>query len=96
MESIPRQGGKFYWGLIENAVAAGAKSLYVAMFDEVNEGTAVFKVSDAPPVGETVKFADMNGQPTDHYLFLTGEAGKLLRGQRKSLPAGEIPVRTSR
>ncbi len=96
VESIPRQGGKFYWGLIENAVAAGAKSLYVAMFDEVNEGTAIFKVTGEPPVGETVKFAKMDGQPTDHYLFLTGEAGKLLRGQRKSLPAGEIPVRTSR
>ena len=52
MASIPRQGGRFYWNLVETAVAAGAKSLYVAMFDEVNEGTAVFKVSDAPPVGD--------------------------------------------
>ena len=94
--SIPRQGGRFYWNLVETAVAAGAKSLYVAMFDEVNEGTAVFKVSDAPPVGETVKFADMDGQPTDHYLFLTGEAAKLLRGERKPTPIDELPVRTFR
>ena len=94
--SIPRQGGRFYWNLVETAVAVGAKSLYVAMFDEVNEGTAVFKVSDAPPVGETVKFADMDGQPTDHYLFLTGEAAKLLRGERKPTPIDELPVRTFR
>ena len=96
VECIPRQGGTFYWDQIQSAVAAGANRLYVAMFDEVNEGTAIFKVSDNPPVGTTVKFARMDGCPSDHYLFLTGEAAKLLRGERAPTQPGEIPARPSR
>lgn len=44
--SIPRQGGRFYWQLISTAINAWAKSLYVAMFDEVYESTAIFKCTD--------------------------------------------------
>ena len=93
VESIPRQGGTFYWDQIQTAVAAGANYLYVAMFDEVNEGTAIFKVSDNPPVGKTVKFARMDGRPSDHYLYLTGEGAKLLRGERTPTKPGKIPAR---
>ena len=65
--------------------------LYVAMFDEVNEGTAIFKCSDNPPVGDTIEFIDMDGMPSDHYVWLTGEAGKMLR---KEIPLDfKIPVR---
>jgi len=77
--SIPRQGGRFYWDQISTAINAGAEMLYVAMFDEVNEGTAIFKVSDNPPVSEHAKFLGLDGEPTDHYLFLTGQASKMLR-----------------
>ena len=49
--------------------------IYVAMFDEVNEGTAIFKVSDNLPVSDVAKFADIEGVPSDWYLWLTGEAG---------------------
>ncbi len=77
--SIPRQGGKFYWQQISTAINAGCKMLYVAMFDEVNEGTAIFKCSDNPPVSDTLEFVDMDGMPSDHYLWLTGEAGKILK-----------------
>ena len=79
VESIPRQGGRFYWQLISTALAAGADKLYVAMFDEVNEGTAIFKCTDSPPVSDEAQFADMDGMPSDHYLWLTGEAAKVLR-----------------
>lgn len=77
--SIPRQGGRFYWQQISTAINAGATMLYVAMFDEVNEGTAIFKCSDNPPVSNIAKFINMDGKPSDHYLWLTGEAGKMLR-----------------
>lgn len=80
--SIPRQGGRFYWSQISTAINAGAEMLYVAMFDEVNEGTAIFKVSDNPPVGEDFKMLGLDGEPTDHYLFLTGEASKILRREK--------------
>jgi hypothetical protein len=82
VESIPRQGGRFYWQQLSTAILAGAEMIYVAMFDEVNEGTAIFKVSDNPPVHETAQFADLDGKPSDHYLWLTGEASKILKGQK--------------
>lgn len=80
--SIPRQGGRFYWQQIVTTLNAGASMLYVAMFDEVNEGTAIFKGSNTPPKGVNTSFIDMDGQPSDHYLWLTGEAAKILRNEK--------------
>lgn len=80
--SIPRQGGRFYWQQIATTINAGASMLYVAMFDEVNEGTAIFKGSDNPPVSTVTSFINMDGKPADHYLWLTGEAAKMLRNQK--------------
>jgi len=80
--SIPRQGGRFYWQMLSTAINAGGKMLYVAMFDEVNEGTAIFKCSDAPPPGKGTLFIDMDHQPSDHYLWLTGEASKIIKGKK--------------
>ncbi|MDR0395032.1 MAG: xylosidase [Tannerella sp.] len=80
--SIPRQGGRFYWQQLSTAIRAGAEMIYVAMFDEVNEGTAIFKCSDNPPVSEVAKFVDMDGMPSDHYLWLTGEAARMLRREK--------------
>ena len=80
--SIPRQGGRFYWQQMATAMTAGAEMIYVAMFDEVNEGTAIFKCSDNPPVSEIAKFVDMDGRPSDWYLWLTGEAAKMLRKEK--------------
>ena len=89
--SIPRQGGRFFWQQISTALMAGVDMLYVAMFDEVNEGTAIFKCTDNPPVSKIAKFIDMDGKPSDQYLWLTGEAGKMLR-KEKSLSIA-LPVR---
>jgi len=80
--SIPRQGGRFYWQQMSTAILAGAEMIYVAMFDEVNEGTAIFKCSDNPPVSDVAKFVDMDGRPSDWYLWLTGEAAKMLRREK--------------
>ena len=80
--SIPRQGGRFYWQQLSTAIMAGAEMIYVAMFDEVNEGTAIFKCSDNPPVSDVAKFVDMDGRPSDWYLWLTGEAAKMLRKEK--------------
>jgi CubicO group peptidase (beta-lactamase class C family) len=89
--SIPRQGGRFYWQLISTAIGAGADKLYVAMFDEVNEGTAIFKCTDNPPVSSVAQFAGMDGKPSDHYLWLTGQAAKMLR---KEIPlSSQMPKR---
>ena len=64
--------------------------VYVAMFDEVDEGTAIFKCTNDPPVGEN-PFVTYEGLPSDHYLWLSGEGGRLLRGERPM--QGSVPVR---
>ena len=84
--SIPRMGGRFFWEQIYTAVRSGAEMLYVAMFDEVNEGTAIFKCTDNPPVHEVAKFIGMDGKPSDHYLWLTGQGAKMLRGEMPLSP----------
>lgn len=78
LNQIPRQKGGFYWSQISEAMQAGTKMLYVAMFDEMDEGTAIFKCTNELPIGP--KLCDYEGLPSDHYLWLTGEAGKMLRG----------------
>jgi hypothetical protein len=90
LNAIPRLQGRFFWSQITAARRAGAEMLYVAMFDEVDEGTAIFKVTNHPPTGpgDGVQFATYEGLPSDHYLRLTGLAGPVLRGE---LPAGEEP-----
>ncbi len=38
-----RHGGEFYWQQIHRFINQGAQMLYVAMFDEIDEGTAIYK-----------------------------------------------------
>lgn len=78
----------FLWSQIEEAKALGSQMLYVAMFDEVDEGTAIFKCVNNPPSGDGVPFLDYEGLPSDYYLKLVGDAGRLLRDER-SLKAGQ-------
>lgn len=90
LDQIPRQGGKFYWDQISTAMASGAKMLYVAMFDEMDEGTAIFKCASQTPAGAS--FVSCASVPSDHYLWLTGQAGKMLRGE---IPySTRLPVRS--
>lgn len=77
--AIPRVGGKFFWDLMYNAIAAGSKMVYIAMFDEIDEGTAIIPVSDNPPNGNNAEFVSNDGVPADHYLKLTGLGAKMLR-----------------
>ena len=80
--AISREGGKFLWQQAAEAKRAGAEMIYVAMFDEVDEGTAILKATNQPPTGES-EFITYEGSPPDHYLWLTGEIGKMLRGADK-------------
>ena len=86
---IPRLGGRFFWKQVKGAVDAGAESLYLAMFDEIDEGTAFFKCTNTPPVGES-SFITYEGEAPDHYLWLADEAAKYLRGELRS---SRMPVR---
>jgi hypothetical protein len=79
--AIPRQGGRFFWDQAVAVRKAGIESLHVAMFDELDDGTAIFKITADPPVGKS-PFVSEPGIKPDHYLRLAGEAGRMLRGER--------------
>ena len=104
-DHMPRLKGEFLWSQFVAAKRAGASMVYVAMFDEVDEGTAIFKCSSEVPTNEPNKFLTYEGLPSDFYLRLTGAGGKLLRGELpvtealpdlgvREFPAYERPVMT--
>ncbi len=83
LNQIPRLGGRFAWRQIELVREYGMNLAYLAMFDEVDEGTAWFKVTNDPPQG---RWATYEGYPSDYYLTIAGLAQRYLRGEQVSLP----------
>lgn len=91
LNQIPRNGGSFYWRQVYDAVHAGCTMIYGAMFDEVNEGTAMYKLvptaAQLPAQGQFLALdADGITLNSDWYLRLANQAGRMLRG--------EIPLQT--
>lgn len=87
---IPRNKGSFMWKQVVNCMNSGAEMIYVAMFDEIDEGTAIYKVTNNPPVGES-KFVTYEGLPSDFYLRLVGEATKWMHGKKGY--TAELPLK---
>lgn len=90
LDQIPRLQGRFQWAQYVQAKEVGAIMIYQAMFDEMDEGTAIFKCTNSPPVGES-RFVIYEGLPSDHYLWLTGMGARLLRGEIE--PTDAMPQR---
>lgn len=86
---IPRRGGKFLWEQFHTLSQLGVDSVCVAMFDEMDEGTAILKITNSPPVEG--HFVTYEGMPADWYLRLMGEGTSLLR-EKSTVPA-EIPIK---
>ncbi len=85
LNQIPRNGGTFYWRQAFNAISANCTMIYGAMFDEMDEGTAMFKLAPTPaelPVQGTFVPLNIDGQtlPSDWYLRLADQAARMLRG----------------
>jgi len=83
---IPRRGGTFLWRQLYNVIDAGNNMIYVAMFDEVDEATAMIKLAEnkdqVPTTGKLLTLdidEGYNNIPSDWYLKLVGSATKLLR-----------------
>lgn len=91
--TIPRNKGSFLWKQLQGATSQGAQMIYVAMFDEIDEGTAIFKIASEVPVGESKFVALEEGLSSDYYLWLTGEAARIMK-TKKQLPV-ERPTRAS-
>jgi len=95
LNQIPRNGGSFYWRQVYDDVHAGCNMIYGAMFDEVNEGTAMYKLvptaAQLPAQGKFLALdADGITLNSDWYLRLANQAGKMLRGQIPLQPI--IPI----
>jgi hypothetical protein len=87
--TIPRLGGEFFWRQFRAAADLEIDMAYVAMFDEVDEATAIFKVTNDPP--QQAHFQTYEGLPSDWYLRLTAAGAQVIRGE---IPASrELPLK---
>ena len=77
LNQIPRLKGKFLWEQASLHVSNKVKMIYIAMFDEIDEGTAIFKCANKVPVGKS-SFMTYEGLSSDHYLWLSGMIKKML------------------
>ena len=88
---IPRNRGSFYWKQLSSHIQNGAEMIYLAMFDEIDEGTAIFKCATEVPVGASYFLPLDANLGNDYYLYLAGEATKMLR---KEIPfSKKVPRR---
>jgi hypothetical protein len=81
----PRRGGNFFWTQANRVISGNAKSIYIAMFDEVDESTAMFKLAenDAQTPDQAYFLAlDADGYdlPSDWYLRCAKLATEVVRG----------------
>jgi len=81
---IPRRCGAFFWQQAINALSAGAAIIQIAMFDEVDEGTAMMKlapVADDLPVGANLVPLNIDGcsLDSDFYLRMAAAVGEKLK-----------------
>jgi hypothetical protein len=111
LNQIPRDGGRFWWRQVYNAIQAFKEiapknmMIYGAMFDEVNEGTAMYKL--ATNIGDMPKELQGNlvylnidrdklpnvlkNLTSDYYLWLADKGSRMLRGDDKLTP--NMPIR---
>jgi hypothetical protein len=74
------------WHQFYNMVRIGAQGIYISMFDEFNEGNQIAKTAATAatvPAGSGIWALDEDGTAcsTDYYLRLTGDGGRMLKGQ---------------
>ncbi|KAG8836290.1 hypothetical protein FRC17_007440 [Serendipita sp. 399] len=105
LNDAPREGGKFLWRQLWNFKHLGARTIYVAMFDEYDEGTAILP---AVPLKRSLpKCEDPNRQfpfialdadgvdnlSPDWYLRICGFASEVMKDERRvyeDLPKKEL------
>ncbi|MFJ1584034.1 xylosidase [Streptomyces sp. NPDC088197] len=81
-----RAHGDFMWRQFYNMCRAGVQGIYISMFDEYNEGNQIAKTAESQafvPTNSGFLALDEDGTAcsSDYYLRLTGDGGKMLKGQ---------------
>ena len=87
--TIPRRDGQFLWEQFYALAQLKVDCAYLAMFDEVDEGTAIYKLATSSRVDSFTIQRDK--LPSDWYLRVTREGIKMLHGQRPI--TAEIPIK---
>jgi hypothetical protein len=86
LQERQRAHGDFMWRQFYNVIRAGAPAVYISLFDEFNEGNQIAKTAETAafvPVGSKFLPLDEDGTAcsADYYLRLTGDGGRMLKGQ---------------
>ena len=86
-----RAHGDFMWRQFYNVVRAGVQGIYISMFDEYNEGNQIAKTAETQawvPTDSGFLALDEDGTAcsSDYYLRLTGDGGRMLKGQLALTP----------
>ncbi|TDC70615.1 glycoside hydrolase family 71/99-like protein, partial [Streptomyces hainanensis] len=81
-----RVHGDFMWRQFYNLCRVGVQGFYISMFDEYNEGHQIARTAENAsqvPAGSGIWALDEDGTPcsADYYLRLTGDGGRMLKGQ---------------
>ncbi|WP_218041418.1 discoidin domain-containing protein [Acrocarpospora macrocephala] len=81
-----RAHGDFMWRQFYNVIRAGCQGIYISMFDEFNEGNQIAKTAETlatVPANSGLLALDEDGTAcsSDYYLRLTGDGGRMLKGQ---------------
>ncbi|KAF8907673.1 hypothetical protein CPB84DRAFT_1822441 [Gymnopilus junonius] len=97
---IKRNGGRFLWKQVFNAKRLGVRTIYGAMWDEYDEGTAFMPIVEHKrnlPVSDKYRFMalDEDGYdvPSDWYMRICGFAAEGLRSERlihETFPVKEL------
>lgn len=82
---IKRMHGDFMWSMFAGMKNAGVQSAYVAMFDEAQEATSIFKCAENSsqiPAGKYFLTLDADGVvcSKDFYLRLVNDGQQMLKG----------------
>lgn len=93
--AIPRLGGRFFWEQAKAAARIHTTALYIAMFDEYDESTAIMKAAeDSSQIPQGKYFlttcADGDFVSSDFYLRLVGKLTEIYR-DKQPLP-DSVPV----
>ena len=83
-----RAHGDFMWHQFYNMTRLGAQGIYISMFDEFNEGNQIACTAEdasMEPVGTSSLYFTLDQDGThcssDYYLRLTGDGGRMFKGQ---------------
>jgi hypothetical protein len=101
LNQIPRMAGQFLWSQAREYARRGLNGFYLAMFDEVDEGTAIFKTASnssmAPSDNDIVTLklnADGVNLPSDWYLQVTKYISDSIQNPwLTSFISSELPIK---